>query len=176
MTLDEVVNDILATYAATPEHLTGPPLVNWLPLWDGVLSDWAWLARMKAHPLNPAAVVKAHNTRARACRVADIKALAEKYNLDLQTVKMAIPAPRISSVTGGPVPSWPDAWEMVRDTIGEGPHTPATVRRALEAVGMTNVQYHLNSEAYPWWVTVKTVGRTEKQARRQITIGTGGVG
>jgi len=170
MTIDEIAADIIKTYAETPEHLTGPPLVNWLPLWDESLSDWAWLARLRNHPSGVSETVKKHNTRARACRVADIKALAEKYRLDLRTVKMAIPTPRISSATGGPVPAWLDAWRMVREVIGDGPHSAKTIQIELEAVGMTNVQYHINTESYPAWVKVKVVKRGDARARRVFSF------
>lgn len=130
--MTEAAADIIATYAQTPKHLTGPPVVNWAALVDGDLTDAQLMGVLAAHPARPLDIVRAHNARARKARARDIKALADKYQVSEQSIRAELPRPRVSSVTGGPVPTWPEAWEMVRDTTGEGPHTPATMPISAE--------------------------------------------
>lgn len=170
MSIDEIAADILKTYGETPAHLTGPPLLNWQPLWDEGGTDSAFIGALRRCPTQPADVARAHNVLARSCRAADIKALADKYGLSAQSVRSLLPRERVSSVTGSPRPTWADAWRMAREIIGDGPHSAKTIQLELEAVGMTNVQYHINTEAYPAWVTVKVVKRGDTRARRVFSF------
>lgn len=166
MTPTEAAADIIATYAATPKHLTGPPVVNWASLVDGDPTDAQLMGVLAAHPARPLDVVRAHNTRARKMRSDAIRALAERFQVAPNTIRRQF---RQSSLTGSPVPTWPEAWETVAEQLGRGVWlTYVPVRKALEALGRTNIAYHMDSEGYPSWVQVRKVPRGQCQVRKQI--------